>query len=111
MHEGTYDLAQNVDFLDAQYILQWNNPNRCFLRGFAPGKLLLLEMEHGSLLNLVLILQIWLVLKFNCSIIGTFYKCTAANTWTSYYTPYIYPHPKSEGDLSPPTGLAITPSN
>ncbi len=24
---------------------------------------------------------------------GTFYKCTATNTWTSYYTPYTYPHP------------------
>lgn len=26
-------------------------------------------------------------------IAGTFYKCTAPNTWTSYYTPYAYPHP------------------
>ncbi len=24
---------------------------------------------------------------------GTFYKCTATNTWQSYYTPYTYPHP------------------
>ena len=24
---------------------------------------------------------------------GTLYKCTAANTWTEYYTPYSYPHP------------------
>lgn len=24
---------------------------------------------------------------------GTFYKCTATNTWTPYYTPYTYPHP------------------
>ena len=24
---------------------------------------------------------------------GTFYKCTATNTWTAYYTPYTYPHP------------------
>jgi hypothetical protein len=24
---------------------------------------------------------------------GTLYKCTATNTWTSYYTPYTYPHP------------------
>jgi hypothetical protein len=24
---------------------------------------------------------------------GQFYKCTAANTWTLYYTPYTYPHP------------------
>jgi hypothetical protein len=27
------------------------------------------------------------------TISGTLYKCTAANTWTSYYTPYYYPHP------------------
>jgi hypothetical protein len=24
---------------------------------------------------------------------GTLYKCTATNTWTSFYTPYTYPHP------------------
>jgi hypothetical protein len=24
---------------------------------------------------------------------GTFYKATATNTWTEYYTPYTYPHP------------------
>ena len=24
---------------------------------------------------------------------GVFYKCTAQNTWTEYYTPYPYPHP------------------
>ena len=29
---------------------------------------------------------------------GTLYKCTATNTWTSYYTPYTYPHPlRGEG--------------
>ena len=26
---------------------------------------------------------------------GTLYKCTSPNTWTVYYTPYIYPHPLS----------------
>ncbi len=24
---------------------------------------------------------------------GILYKCTSTNTWTSYYTPYTYPHP------------------
>lgn len=27
------------------------------------------------------------------TISGVLYKCTAANTWTAYYTPYQYPHP------------------
>ncbi len=26
-------------------------------------------------------------------ITGTLYRCTATDTWTSYYTPYTYPHP------------------
>jgi hypothetical protein len=26
---------------------------------------------------------------------GRFYRCTATNTWTLYYTPYQYPHPSS----------------
>lgn len=30
---------------------------------------------------------------------GTFYKCTATNTWTEYYTPYTYPHPLRGGNL------------
>jgi len=24
---------------------------------------------------------------------NTLYTCTAPNTWTNFYTPYIYPHP------------------
>ena len=44
---------------------------------------------------------------------GTLYKCTATNTWTSYYTPYEYPHPlRTEANdiIAPasPTGLAVS---
>ena len=43
---------------------------------------------------------------------GTFYKCTAPNTWTAYYTPYTYPHPlrgEAPDTIAPaaPTGLAV----
>jgi hypothetical protein len=42
---------------------------------------------------------------------ASFYKCTATNTWTLYYTPYTYPHPlrASDGSLpAPPTNLIVT---
>lgn len=44
---------------------------------------------------------------------GELYVCTAANTWTGIYQPYVYPHPleTSGGTLAspdPPTGLTGT---
>jgi hypothetical protein len=47
---------------------------------------------------------------------GTLYTCSAANTWTAYYTPYTYPHPLVSGGggggggtpVNPPTGLGAT---
>ena len=32
---------------------------------------------------------------------GVLYKCTAANTWSLYYTPFAYPHPLVSGTTSP----------
>jgi hypothetical protein len=42
---------------------------------------------------------------------NTLYVCTATNTWTAYYTPYVSPHPLAGGASSPnapapPTALA-----
>jgi hypothetical protein len=44
---------------------------------------------------------------------GQLYKCTAANTWTLFYTPYTYPHPLVGGGQAanvpgPPTALQGT---
>jgi hypothetical protein len=43
------------------------------------------------------------------NITGTFYRCTATNTWTSYFTPYTYPHPLAGGVTAPnaPTNVRI----
>jgi hypothetical protein len=35
---------------------------------------------------------------------GTLYRCTAANTWTTFYTPYTYPHPLRGGASAPDAG-------
>ena len=32
--------------------------------------------------------------------LGTLYTCSATNTWTTYYTPYTYPHPLVGGAVS-----------
>lgn len=31
---------------------------------------------------------------------GTLYTCSATNTWTVYYTPYVYPHPLVTGNIA-----------
>lgn len=43
---------------------------------------------------------------------GELYVCTAPNTWTLYYTPFVYPHPldasKANSAPDPPTHLSAT---
>lgn len=35
--------------------------------------------------------------------IQTLYRCSATNTWTVDYRPYVYPHPLASGKPAPPT--------
>jgi len=39
---------------------------------------------------------------------GVLYQCSATNTWTTYYSPYTYPHPLTQatGNLTPPTNVS-----
>jgi hypothetical protein len=39
---------------------------------------------------------------------GQLYVCTATNTWTLYYTPYVYPHPLISGGAPVPSPSAPT---
>jgi len=41
---------------------------------------------------------------------GELFVCTAPNTWTLYYIPYVYPHPLVSGAPPPPTITAFSAS-
>ena len=42
---------------------------------------------------------------------GQLYKCSSANGWTAFYTPYAYPHPLVSGTVLPPSIASSAPRN
>lgn len=44
------------------------------------------------------------------AIAGTLYRCTAANTWTVYFSPYQYPHAWRGSDTTAPTATWVSPT-
>src|SRR5947208_1918072 len=41
---------------------------------------------------------------------NTLYVCTAPNTWSAYYTPYVYPHPLVSAAATPTPTPTATPT-
>jgi hypothetical protein len=42
---------------------------------------------------------------------GRLYKCTSANNWTLFYTPYMYPHPLVSGAAAESDSSSSTPQS
>lgn len=91
-YEDTYDLSKNVDFW-----VHNTSYNGTAEIGVYCGSSLPSHCTIGD--------GAWITTQ-SCSnltgmvgnqpltpISGSFYKCTASNSWEIYYTPYIYPHP------------------
>jgi hypothetical protein len=111
-YEDTYDLAQNVDFW-------FDNPlyNGTTQRGIFVGTQLpaTCTVGDGAWITTQSLTNLDGMVGRNPTnrLTGTFYKCTAPNVWTKFYTPYVYPHPL-RGNLNapaPPTNLRIVGGN
>jgi hypothetical protein len=91
-YEDTYDLAQNTDVW-----IQNTSYNGTTEIGIYVGTTLPAACTTGD--------GAWITTQNTSDISGmvgknpatpisgTFYKATAPNTWTAFYTPYTYPHP------------------
>jgi len=101
-YEDTYDLAQNVDFWMQNDSYNGSTEKGVFIGTSLPATATVgdgawITTQSAALTGMV-------GTNPATPISGTFYKATALNTWTAFYTPYTYPHPLTGASIPPAAG-------